>query len=281
MHVERGDMRSSRNMAPESAGASVLGLREVIARQVTMNAKLLGLITCMALLAASQAGAITYNVDLLFGSNSVRGTISTDAKLGVLSSSDITDWNLVINSGAGPADLLGPLSGNNGSMYMFGSAFIASLTTLTFYFSDTTPAAFEFYTNAFGWTAGDAFFTIGAPFYLPDGYTDIFAQGFIPGDNSTFGQFFPTGDVQIGACDQACTVPPSGARSWPHRRCGAARSDLGERWPARLVGATAAPDRVNKPNAAHWRRFGATCPHLADIVAKRFWASEGATLIQD
>jgi len=44
-------------MAPvESAGASVLGLREVIARQVTMNAKLLGLIICMALLALPARG---------------------------------------------------------------------------------------------------------------------------------------------------------------------------------------------------------------------------------
>src|SRR5262249_24786600 len=39
-----------------------------------------------------------------------------------------------------------------------------------------------------------------------------------------------------------------GTSAWPHRRCWPSRSDLGERWPSRLV-ATAAEDGLKLPAA--------------------------------
>jgi hypothetical protein len=62
-----------------------------------MKSILLGLTACMAMLGASQANAssITYNIDILSGSQSIVGTITTDGANGTLLLSDITGWDLV------------------------------------------------------------------------------------------------------------------------------------------------------------------------------------------
>jgi hypothetical protein len=45
---------------------------------------------------ALRADSITYNVDLAVGAGFVTGTIVTDGKTGVLTSSDIVSWNLLL-----------------------------------------------------------------------------------------------------------------------------------------------------------------------------------------
>jgi hypothetical protein len=45
---------------------------------------------------ALRADSITYNVDLAVGAGSVTGTIVTDGKTGVLTSSDIVSWDLLL-----------------------------------------------------------------------------------------------------------------------------------------------------------------------------------------
>jgi hypothetical protein len=114
-----------------------------------MKLKLLGLIAYMALLGASQAGATTYNVDIVCaGGCSLTGTITTDGNTGVLSAPDIIDWNLAIEGGAIPAnssyDLLGPLSGNNSTVTLVGSVLTASAVGLFFNFGDPSKASLVF-----------------------------------------------------------------------------------------------------------------------------------------
>jgi hypothetical protein len=103
-----------------------------------MKTKLLGVVACMALLGVSQAVAatITYNVDIVSGSDSATGTITTDGTIGVLSTSNITDWNLLLTIGSSTAD--GLSSSPSSSFIVDGNAFTASPTGLFFNFGDTT-----------------------------------------------------------------------------------------------------------------------------------------------
>jgi hypothetical protein len=74
-----------------------------------MKAKLLGLISCVALIGVSQARAdITYCVDFVWAPGSVVGTITTDGKPGPLSKSDIKNWNLTISNQYGSSTVTGP-----------------------------------------------------------------------------------------------------------------------------------------------------------------------------
>jgi hypothetical protein len=54
-----------------------------------------------------------YNVGQTVGSGTVTGSITTDGTIGVLSSNNILDWNLVVNDGTNTVNLFGPLSGSN------------------------------------------------------------------------------------------------------------------------------------------------------------------------
>jgi len=64
-------------------------------RQTIPSLTLLSLVFEAASLCS--AAPITYNVDLPFGAASVTGTITTDGMIGVLSSPNILNWNLVLN----------------------------------------------------------------------------------------------------------------------------------------------------------------------------------------
>src|ERR1019366_1187476 len=92
-----------------------------------MKFKLLLAVTLIAaapLLA--NASSYTYNVNYNFGSFTVVGTITTD----------ILDWNLLLNDGTNMLDLLGPLSGNNSQTIIFGTGGpVANPNNITFDFS--------------------------------------------------------------------------------------------------------------------------------------------------
>jgi hypothetical protein len=82
----------------------------------------------------SASANVTY--DLSLGSNAV-GTITTDGTLGVLSSSNILDFNITATT-VGSAAILGPLSGPNYVQFgTSGSAFTATATGLFFDFSSS------------------------------------------------------------------------------------------------------------------------------------------------
>jgi hypothetical protein len=87
----------------------------------------------------------TYTVDLSSSETSVTGTIVTDGTIGVLSSSNIVDWNLVISTpGYGTVDLTGPSSGNDSEMSVGGNDLTATATGLFFNFQDQTSNALYF-----------------------------------------------------------------------------------------------------------------------------------------
>lgn len=77
------------------------------------------------------AAPITYNIDQIVGVGSVVGTIETDGATGVLSTSDITSWNLMLN-GDGASFALSPA---NSVVQVVGNDLTATPTTLSFNFS--------------------------------------------------------------------------------------------------------------------------------------------------
>lgn len=83
------------------------------------------------------AGPITYNVDLTIGAGSVTGFIETDGTIGVLSSSNILNWDLLLNDGTTTFTLEGPLSGDNSGLGLEGSDLSATSTQLLFNYSGT------------------------------------------------------------------------------------------------------------------------------------------------
>jgi FG-GAP-like repeat len=79
----------------------------------------------------------TYTINLASSAASATGTIVTDGSTGVLSSSNIIDWNLVISvPGYAPIDLTGPSSGNDSEIFVGGNDLTASATGLFFNFQD-------------------------------------------------------------------------------------------------------------------------------------------------
>ena len=92
-------------------------MRGVTVMKSTLNLIVAGTIGGAALLLATgQAGAISYTLDAASGVVRLTGTIVTDDHLGVLSRSDIVDWNLVLRNAISTANLTGPLSGNNSTL---------------------------------------------------------------------------------------------------------------------------------------------------------------------
>jgi hypothetical protein len=84
------------------------------------------------------AATITYDVNRTIGAGSVTGFVETDGTIGVLSASNILDWNLVLNEGTNPTfDILGPLSGSNSVVGVVGADLSATATQLLFNFSGT------------------------------------------------------------------------------------------------------------------------------------------------
>ena len=89
------------------------------------------------------AAPITYLVNIGLSRGGVTGFIQTDGELGVLgSSSAFLDWNLNLWLWASPQyesqtfDLLGPLSGGNSHVVYGGGSVTASLSQLTFDFTN-------------------------------------------------------------------------------------------------------------------------------------------------
>jgi hypothetical protein len=95
------------------------------------------------------AGPITYNVNRTIGVGSVTGFIETDGSLGVLTTGNIMDWNLVLYDGVNSFDLTGPLSGNDSQVLVQGGDVSASTTQLLFDFGGTDNGLFLFQQGLF------------------------------------------------------------------------------------------------------------------------------------
>ena len=96
---------------------------------------------CALLAATSTTGmaATTYVVDRVVGTGRIGGQIQTNGKAGVLTASDIVDWNLTIDADGDSAttgQLLGPLSGANSTVSLLnGDALTATPEAISFDFS--------------------------------------------------------------------------------------------------------------------------------------------------
>src|ERR1700693_1795085 len=113
-----------------------------------MTQKFLGRVAGLALLlGASQADATIYDLDLTFGWNvngqsgtgTITGTVQTDGNLGVLSSADITNWNLsIVSAPTATFHLQGPPSPGGNTVFVTGSGLTAtSAGNLYFDFSQS------------------------------------------------------------------------------------------------------------------------------------------------
>ncbi len=94
-----------------------------------LNAGLLA--SAAVLVAGASAASITYNVNQTIGLGSVVGTIQTDGATGVLSASDITAYDLVLN-GVGATFTL---TNGNSSAFSSGVDLTATPTNLDFNYS--------------------------------------------------------------------------------------------------------------------------------------------------
>lgn len=82
----------------------------------------------------ANAADITYDVNQTIGTGGVTGIIETDGTIGVLSASNILNWNLAVNANPqGAFDLVGPGPGNG--ILVGGGDLSATATQLLFDFS--------------------------------------------------------------------------------------------------------------------------------------------------
>ena len=94
-----------------------------------------GLVAALSLGAAS-AMADTYSINRTPGAvGSVVGSITTDGTYGILSDSNISDWDLVFTDSGGSFHLFGPLSANNSGIQIGGFALSATASELDFDFA--------------------------------------------------------------------------------------------------------------------------------------------------
>jgi hypothetical protein len=115
-----------------------------------MKTKLLGLIILMALLGVGRASAsaITYRIDIVAGTQSIVGTITTDGTIGTLLLSNITNWDLVgYQTGGANVTMLGPSSGSNSTAGApsGSTGLVATATTLSFLFESTNVNIISFH----------------------------------------------------------------------------------------------------------------------------------------
>jgi hypothetical protein len=105
-----------------------------------MKAKCLALLTAMIVFGAeAKATPITYAVSLFENDpgviqQSIAGSITTDGTLGMLSATNIIDWNLIavhIMSSPTFVDLTGPLSGNNSALGIPGAPAVPPVQNIT------------------------------------------------------------------------------------------------------------------------------------------------------
>ncbi|MGB0631528.1 MAG: PEP-CTERM sorting domain-containing protein [Alphaproteobacteria bacterium] len=93
----------------------------------------------MLCMVSTAHSAVIYNVNRVIGAGSVVGFIETDGTLGVLGTSNITDWSLTLTSAnlaGGPVDTI---VASTGFTSVFGSALTATATELLFDFDAGSP----------------------------------------------------------------------------------------------------------------------------------------------
>ncbi len=78
---------------------------------------------------------IIYDVNRAIGTGSVVGFVETDGTIGTLATSNILNWNLLLNDGSSTFTLNGP---SNSAVLVIGNGYSASFTTLDFDFGNTT-----------------------------------------------------------------------------------------------------------------------------------------------
>ncbi|MEI9812135.1 MAG: PEP-CTERM sorting domain-containing protein [Acidobacteriota bacterium] len=83
----------------------------------------------------SSAASLIYTGTRTIGTGSVSLSITTDGTIGVLSDSNVLDWNIAMLEGSDSFSLFGPLSGNNSGLSISGAALSATATDLSFDFS--------------------------------------------------------------------------------------------------------------------------------------------------
>jgi hypothetical protein len=115
------------------------------------------LIICGLMFSYSAHAAIIYNVDIVSGSNSAIGTITTNGAVGTLVPGDVLSWNITIRNSFGTASLL-----TGERVDAFGPDITATSSGIFFNFSDAvntsyflfqvfgSPGAFLCFNNAGG-----------------------------------------------------------------------------------------------------------------------------------
>jgi hypothetical protein len=101
-------------------------------KALSIIALLLATISAPAVLRAT---TITYTVNQTVGTGGVTGTITTDGTIGTLATTNIVDWNLLLNNGTTTFDLFGPLSALQSFPVVSGTDLSATMTQLLFNFS--------------------------------------------------------------------------------------------------------------------------------------------------
>lgn len=86
----------------------------------------------MVLAGRASAADITYTVNDVVGAGSVTGTITTDARIGTLSTADILEFNLTLNDGTGIATLT---DFGDAAAFIQGNDVTATATQLLFDFT--------------------------------------------------------------------------------------------------------------------------------------------------
>jgi PEP-CTERM motif len=101
---------------------------------------------------------ITYDVNLTIAAGGVTGDIVTDGTLGVLSTGDILNYNLLLNDGTNIFDLMGPSAPNDDYATVFGNGLSATPTQLLFDFSNSSVDTFAISAGGSAGKGVDIFF---------------------------------------------------------------------------------------------------------------------------
>jgi hypothetical protein len=114
-------------------------------------------------LATGARADIMYNISRTVGTASITGFIETNGTTGMLASTEIIDWNLVLKNGAATLNLTGPLSGNNSvdSNSVVNGDLTASATDLSFKFGAANSGYLLFQTTGLFGT-GERYYCVAA-----------------------------------------------------------------------------------------------------------------------
>jgi hypothetical protein len=117
-------------------------------------------VACVTFLSASGARADTvYDVSETLGGLVLTGTITTDGTIGVLSKPNFVSYNLSLVDLSNPP---APMNPTNTHLSLDGNDVIATLTTLSFNFADTSAGDFSIDPTC-GFPCGEAvWFSVGA-----------------------------------------------------------------------------------------------------------------------